>query len=366
MSGRRVAAAWEERRGGHDRVFLATSRDGGRRWSRAVRVAGGGATGEQQWPAVALTPRGRVTVAWTDSRSGTPRVMYARVSGRRLSAGRAIDGSAPAGVAQWRPALAAGPGGVVHAAWVDERERSTDDDLPQAHVYYARLGKGAGRKLDTGAPVADAAKLDHAWAPRLAVRGRRVLVTWLDFQGYDWGVFSRLSGNGGKTFSKQLRVTTDSDDQEELADSPDPALGTSGKPLIAWTDWRKRDSSATKPHGQYDTFIAAPGGPNRQVDPYGARQVSTFAPSICAIGKGRAIVAFQDASAGRSVVRAVRMRGGVKRSKAWLVSDAGARGGNAWRPQLGCSGGRLVAVWEDERDGSPRLYYSSGAARSLW
>jgi hypothetical protein len=325
---------------------------------------------KQQWPAVALSPSGRVTVAWSDLRTGTPRVMYARGSiGRSVfTRARALDGSAPPGAAQWKPALAAGRGGTVHAVWVDERERSADDDLPQAHVLYARVGqRGPGRKLDTATPVALAARSDNAWAPRIASAGKRVLVTWLDFETYDWGVYSRLSPNGGASFAKQVRVTSDADDQEELADSPAPALPARGKPLIAWTDWRKRDSAGTKPHQEYDTFVANPGGKNHQVDPYGGKQVSTFAPSICLSGRGRATVAFQDASAGRSVVRAVTVRGaGSRRGRARLISDAGAHAGNAWRPQLACSGGRAVAVWEDERDGPPRLYTSFGSARSLW
>jgi hypothetical protein len=308
-----------------------------------------------------------MTVAWTDTRTRTPRVMFTRARGRKASAARALDGSAPASVAQWKPALASGAGGVVHAAWIDERERSADDDLPQAHVYYERVaGKGPGRKLDIGAPVTLAAKLDNAWAPRLAARGRRVLATWLDFEGYDWGVFSRLSKNGGKSFAKQVRVTKDGDEQEELADSPDPLFTAAGKPLIAWTDWRKRDSSATKPHQQYDIFIASPRRTNRQVDPYGGKQLSTFSPSACATRKRDAIVAFQDASAGRNVVRAVTMRAGAKRIRTRLVSDTGPRGGNAWRPRLACPGKRVVAVWEDERDGPSRLFYSAGAARGLW
>ncbi|MEA2412504.1 MAG: hypothetical protein QOC77_3065, partial [Thermoleophilaceae bacterium] len=44
--------------------------------------------------------------------------------------------------------------GAADAVWVDERERSADDDLPQAHVFYARVGqRGPGRRLDTGKPV---------------------------------------------------------------------------------------------------------------------------------------------------------------------------------------------------------------------
>jgi hypothetical protein len=377
MSGRRTVAAWEERRGGHDRVYLAASSDGGQSWSRAVRPGRGG--GDEQWPAVAIGSGGRVTVAWSDNGGGAPRVLFAQspAGGRRFSPPLPIDSASPATVAQWKPALAQGRGDTVHAAWIDERERSADDDLPQAHVFYARIAGGrvsAGRKLDDAQPVALAARLDNAWAPRIAARGRRVLVTWLDFQDYEWGVFSRLSGDGGASFAKQVRVTNNPQDdpatanvnehQEELADTPDPTLGAR-TPLIAWTDWRKRDASATKPHQEYDIFIASPGGANRQVDPYGGRQVSTFAPSICATPSGDAVVAFQDSSRGRSEVRVVTMRRGSKRGRARQVSDAGARGGNAWRPRLGCSGDRVVAVWEDERDGPPRLYVAVGSARRL-
>ena len=75
------------------------------------------------------------------------------------------------------------------------------------------------------------------------------------------------------------------------------------------------------------------------------------------------MVAFQDSSAGRERRRAAV---GTKSGKTRLLSDAGARGGNAWRPRIACSGGRVTAAWEDERDGPPRLYYSTGAARRLW
>jgi predicted amidohydrolase len=336
-NGRWFAAAWEER----GRVF--TTINGGRRWSKPRSVGAG------LWPAVAISKRGKVTVAWSDSRS---RIVYSRDFKKpRLLA--------PGSGAQWKPALAQGSGDTVHAVWIDERERSADDDLPQAHVFYARVGKGGARRLDQGQPVAAAAKLDNARAPRIAVHGKRVLVSWVDFQGYDWGVFSRQSSTSGSSFAAEKRVTSDAGDQEELADSPDPVFA-GGKPFVAWTDWRKRASAATRPHQEYDVFLAAPGGRNRQVDPYGGRQVSTFAGTACDAGGGRVAIAFQDSSAARSVVRVASTRG-----RTHLIRGASVAG-DAWRPRIACSNGRALVVWEDERDGPSRLYYAIRSARSLW
>jgi hypothetical protein len=56
----------------------------------------------------------------------------------------------------------------------------------------------------------------------------------------------------------------------------------------------------------------------------------------------------------------------VTRGRARLIADPGERGGNAWRPRIACSDGRVLAAWEDERDGPPRVYYALGAARRLW
>jgi hypothetical protein len=371
MRGRRGAIAFEERRRGHDHVLLARTSDGGRTWSRAVRPPGRPAgRADEGWPAVAIGPKGRVTVAWNDDATGVPRVYFARTLGRGLRFGpsHALDPRPPRGVAQWRPALAQGRTGPVHAAFVDARLRSSDDGLPQAHVYYARVRRGVAeraRRLDTGAPATLAAKLDNSWAPRLAVRGRRVMAAWIDFLNYDWGVFSRGSLDGGRTFGTQVRVTDNREDdpqQEELAESPDPVLGR-GAPLVVWSDWRKRDTTGPRPHPQYDVLAATPGRPNTQIDPYGRRPVSTFAPSACPSGKAT-LVAFQDASAGRTRIELVRVAGGGRRGGALRVDDGGQRAGDAWRPRLACSGGRVLAAFETERDGPSQVYVATANVRS--
>jgi hypothetical protein len=361
VHGKRAILAYEERVGGRDQVRVVRSSDSGRTWSKPVRPTGRepGAA-DEWWPAVALGPRGRATIAWVDPSTGAPRVYFAQSAdgGRGWGGPAALAASAPDGVAQWRPALAAGRGDVVHAAFVDERERSADDGLPQAHLYYARIRGGApepARRLDEGEPAPLAARSDNSWAPRISVRGERVLVTWIDFLRYDWDVFARESTDGGEKFGDQRDLNDTPEADEALNDTPDAAVGGT-KPFVAWTDWRKRKAAETVPHQQYDVYVATPGSPNVQADPYGGRPVSTFAPSICATSRDDALIAFQDASQGQNDVRVVHMRGGSRRGSARRVDDAGDRGGNAWRPRLGCWGERVIAAWEDQRDGPAQVY----------
>ena len=369
LRGRRGVLAYEEHRGGRDQVFLVRTRDGGRSWSRPVRPTGRSAgAADEWWPAVALGRRGRVTVAWVDDSSGRERVYFSRSlnGGRSFGPARALDPSPAAEVAQWKPSLAQGAGDRVHAAFVDERGRHPDGGLPQAGVFYTRIEGGApepARRLDGGTPAPLASKLDNAWAPSVAARGHRVLVTWLDFLDYDWDVQARLSHDGGAEFGAQLLVNDTPPEDEALNDTPRAVIGAGGR-YVAWTDWRKRDSASLRAHQQYDTVLARLEGANLRADPYGERPLSTFAPAACAAGR-HVLVAFQDASRGQNDVRIARMRRGVRRGRAWRVDDAGARGGNAWRPQLACSRGRVLAAWEDERDGPPQVYAARARARRI-
>ena len=146
---------------------------------------------------------------------------------------------------------------------------------------------------------------------------------------------------------------------EELADSPRASI-VGGRDFVTWTDWRKRASSATKPHQMYDVFISRPGRKNVQADPYGGRQVSTFAPDICGT-----LVAFQDASKGQNDIRAAFIKGGAKRGKPLRVDDGGPGAGNAWRPRLACAGSGVIAFWEDERDGPAQVYSARSSVTRL-
>jgi hypothetical protein len=102
------------------------------------------------------------------------------------------------------------------------------------------------------------------------------------------------------------------------------------------------------------------------VDPHGARQVNSFAPSMCAVPRDRALAAFQDGSSGRDAVRVQALAsGGGRRGSVRTVSATPRRAGNQWRPRLACSRGRVLALWEDQRDGPAQIYRASVHARRL-
>jgi hypothetical protein len=359
MAGHFAAIAYEQRRGRADRVMIATSRDGGRHWSLG-REALPKAPGTQQWPSITIDRRGRITLVWAKKN----RIYFTRGtitwSGVRFGGERPLvsGGAAP----QWKPAAALGPDGVVHVVWVDASDRFADG-RPQAGIRYARIRNGRpedARRLDEGAPAKLATRMDNAWAPAIAVRGKRVLVTWIDFQNYDWDVMSRLSTDGGSTFAKQIDANPEKPDIENLSDSPKPVFTKTGT-FVVWTDFHKRDT-VERVHPLYDTYVAPLGRRPVQADPYGGKQVSTFWPSVCADGPD-VIVAFQDSATGVARIKLTRMRDGTRRGRAFSVSDGPS--GGAYRPSIACSGGRFAAAWEDMRSGPPRIYAAAGSLKRI-
>ncbi len=371
-SGRLVVGAFEERRGGADQVLSSRSTDGGAHWSRRPSHPTGrpAATADEWWPAVAIGPDRTVWLAWSDDgggRAGAPQRVYVARStdrGATFSAPVAADAGVGAGVAQLRPTIAAtGPGQAV-VAFVDDRARFAGDDLPQAGIWAVRFDGATPRpavRLDSTAPPdASAQTLDNAWAPALTARSGEVLLAWIDFRGYDWDVFARRSTDGGATWDAESRVNDTPDGVEALEDTPRPAL-TAGGPLIAYTDWAKSADSATTPSPLYDIDVAGVGGPGGPaphllVDGRGGAHTDAFAPAIVAAGAG-AVVAWQDHAAGPGDIYAATVRAG-RAGPRLRVDDTGRAGSNQWRPALALSAGRIVAAWEDERDGPAQIFYS--------
>jgi hypothetical protein len=366
--GSLVVAAFEQRTGGHDQVLVARSTDGGRRWRRARHVSGR-AGADEWWPAVSIGPDGVVWLAWSDDGGGHGHRLYVARStdrGASFSAPVAADSSVAASVQQMRPAIAATGRGRALVAFVDDRTRFTDDDLPQAGIWAVPFDgstPGAATRLDsTAAPNELAKTLDHSWAPSLAVRGSKVEATWIDFRNYQWDVFARTSTDGGKTWGTEARVNDTPSSDEALEDTPRAAWTKTG-PLISFTDWAKSADSATKASPLYDVDVSVPGGNNLQVDGHGGAHVDAFAPAIVAAGGG-AIVAWQDHAHGPGDIQAARVTAS-RRGRPVRVDDSGATGWNQWRPALALSRSRVIAAWEDERDGPAQIFFARAPLRRI-
>lgn len=358
--GRLVVAAFEERTAKGDVVRVARSRDGGRTWGRARSVGRGP---HRWWPSVAIGPGGETWLAWSDDRTGEHRVYVARGTDRT---GVPADASVAEGVQQLRPSIAATGRGTAYLAFADDRARFEADDLPQAGIWGVPLESGRAAKaerLDSTAPPVDlAATLDNAWAPSLTARGQRVELTWIDFRDYEWNVYARPSSDGGASWGAERRVNDTADADEALEDTPRAALlGDSA--LISFTDWAKSATARERPSPLYDIAAAAPGRAQFRVDGTRGRHVQAFAPAIVAAGRG-AVVAWQDHRRGAGDLYAARVTA-RKAGRAVRVDDSGTRGWNQWRPALAASRGRIVAAWEDERDGPAQIFFARAPTRRI-
>jgi Carbon-nitrogen hydrolase len=333
-SGQLVVAAFEQ----DGRVLLARSTDGGRRWGTPSLPL----TGTRQWwPSVSV--RGNEVwlaaqvddhVVWTRSADG----------GKTFEPQHPVDSPAET----WRPSIAATTAGSAYLAWIDTRDRFTLDDLPQAGLYGARLPAGAPQRLDSTAPPNDLARtLDNAWAPSVAAREQRILVSWSDFRTYDWRVYGRQSFDGGAAFGQEKAVTDTPPAEEALDASP---RSVPGEATVVYTAWRKSALSAHAPSPLYDIRESTPGGHSFRVDGDGARSVNAFWPAV-ARSEAATYAAWQDMARGTGAIWLARLGSPVRRK---VVAQA--RRGNAWRPALAVVGKQAVVAWEDDRDGPPQIY----------
>jgi len=358
--GKLVVAAFEERAGAGDRILLARSTDGGRTWGKPRSVGRGG---HRWWPSVAIGPDRRVWVAWSDDRTGEQRAYVSHGGGL---GGVPVDATVADGVQQLRPAIAATGSGKAFVAFVDDRARFSGDDLPQAGIWGVAVSGGrtaAATRLDSTEPPVDlAATLDHAWAPALAARGRRLELTWIDFRDYEWNVYARPSTDGGDSWGDERKVNDTADADEALEDTPRAAL-LRGGPLVAYTDWASLNRDPTKASALYDVAVAAPGQAQIRADGSRGRHVQAFAPAIAAAGSS-AIVAWQDHRGGAGDILATRVTA-TQAGRPIRVDDSGRRGWNQWRPALTVSRGAVMAAWEDERDGPAQIFFARARASRI-
>lgn len=256
---------------------FARSEDAGRTWSDPLSVNEGETFGSHNFHSLLAAPGGVVYAAWLSSAKGTSGVWIRRsADGGRTwgpSEGVHLEPTCPC----CRTALAAGPDGVLYAAWRkifpgDVRDivvaRSTDGGKSwsepvrpredgwvfpgcphagpslkvapdgsvhiawwtgksgEAGVYYARSDDGARTFIP--APIATGARSNPAHVQLALLTGTRVAVAWDDGQSETPGILLRVGE--GTTFSRPTRLSTTG------VAATFPVLGASGDSLfVAWS-----------------------------------------------------------------------------------------------------------------------------------
>ena len=239
-------ATWQERRDEHWRVFYARSENGGRSFTEPVPVADPMEGGDQWVPAIAADAS-RVVIAWVEKQGRPMRVRIAE-----------------------RPSAAAGEV-PFSARFVEE--------APALRRFHPRINQ---------------------WDPAVAVRGQTTFVAWTDKRNDRWEIWGAALGTADET----VRELSGLGGIDHLTIPSDPTWTmVDGRPLLAWTDLRRRDED---------------------FDP----RVRRFDASLGPASEGIALSA----------------------------SDARRR--PQWRPRLASRGKVVVAVWQDFREDQNEIRYA--------
>ncbi len=207
-------AAWTEYEGA---LWLSRSTDGGEKFSKPVRIAGGHAA-PARGPSLAVGADNTVYLAWTVGEDAAADIHVAKSgdAGRSFGAPRiafASDGHADA------PKIAADSAGTVHLVYAE----SPAGPFDRYHIRYTRSSDGA-RTFDKPREISSPLPQESESAnfPTLRVDGEdNLYVLWElfpDRQGRSRGLGFTVSSDAGRTFASPSVVPG----------SADPALGDSG------------------------------------------------------------------------------------------------------------------------------------------
>lgn len=135
-----IYAAFIDSAEGAPHPYLSVSTDGGRSFSRPVRLDGTGVPGcAQNDLSISALPGGGAVVAWEDSRNGNWDIYAAVVGpqGELLRPPVRVDDDL-SGAAQKNPSLAVDRAGTIYCAWEDERS-----GLFAIRFAYLKVGSSA-------------------------------------------------------------------------------------------------------------------------------------------------------------------------------------------------------------------------------
>ncbi len=339
----RIHAVWYDDRSGSSQIYIRRSVDHGTIWE-TERVL---STGFDQAEHPAITSSGQtVLVVWHGRRPGTASFdVFLR---RSLDGGRTWEPAAAltASHAAAHSAVAL-DGLTAQVVWVDTR--SGLSEVRTRHSSDGGASWGKERQLSAG-------RRANSWVPTVEVAGDAVHVAWVDTQDGNEEEYYRRSTDAGRTWGPAIRLT------RNAANSWAPSLAVTGSQVhLVWFDQRdspvqaideweiytRRSDDGGRTWGPLLRLTRAPG--------------RSLRPSVVADGDRVTVLWFDGRDGDLEIYAKESADGG----RTWSEDDRLTRApGESRHVSVATAGGELYAVWYDERDGNPEVYFKRRSTES--
>ena len=361
LIGDTLYAVWYDVRSGNADVYFARSIDGGRTFGPSKRINDDKTDAVQYKPSIGVDARGIIYVAWRDGRTGNADIFFARSTDGGKSFSRNIRLNDDRSKAyQGNPTLAVNSEGYVAVAWSDARNGKDD--------IYLSVSHDQGRSFSKNRQVNDDPETPSHSHPAVAVdENGTVYAVWEDHRNNHSDIYIARSTDGGKTFSSNRRVNDDSGSAPQI--SPSIVVGPLGQIYVAWGDFRNSTVKLSAPdaataelhwwktsrNGDADIYFSKStnGGesfsPNLRInDDTGA--VAQAFPSLSVNSQGVVAVAWEDFRNGHSDIYIARSRGrGLFDPNQRVNDDTGEA--DQYHPSLILGPeGKAYLIWTDKRN----------------
>jgi hypothetical protein len=308
---------------------------------------------------------GVLYMVWRDGRNGNADIYFAKSADGGKSFTKNVRINDDRGVAyQGNPAIAVDRDGTLYVVWSDNRTGGEDDDI------FFTMSRNKGGSFTRNMKLNDDAPKGPQSHPTIGIDGKgRVYVAWEDFRNGQPDIYFTRSLDGGKSFAANRRVNDDPGAAPQI--SPSIAFAGGDQVLIAWSDFRHSSVTLPPPSpatgeqyrwelartGNSDIYYARSGdggltfSPSRRINDDAGEATQAF-PSLTANADGQVALAWEDFRDGESQVYMVKSTdGGQNFTPNVRVNDDGENDAGHFHPSVAVDAhGRAYVIWTDERN----------------
>ena len=345
-------AAWGEVWDWNASGLAAAHRPSGGSWGDPVYIGSYDATFKGD-PSLAMSTDGDVFVVWTDNRNDDVNIYFAHHPSGGSWGGVVRVNDDSGGSPQFNPSLAVSQDGTAYAIWEDTYNSEYVGD-----IHFS--SRPAGGPWDASVQVNDG--LGSAFNAAIAVDGNgNAYAVWGDYRNGDWDIYFAYRPVGGD-WGTNVRVNDDLGTGQQFR--PAIVVDHSGNAYAVWDDDRNSSGEDETVKDIYFAYRPAGGdwGANVKVDPEHSSGWQTR-PSIAVDSVGNTYAVW-DGEDPDGVFFAYRPVGG-----SWgadVKVDIGIGGSNRMPDIAVDPDGNAYAIWIGEADFLPDIYFAYRPAGGAW